>query len=228
VVGANASTLALIDSARDDAAVAVWLLPLAWTPVGVAIGDRRESADVPLPGLYDWIDRAFPADDERSFVASMRDLELLLRVGWSSSLPQRLDESSVINLEDLPDELVDALARPPVELVQCAACRRLCVRDEFVWKEKQLCAWDFHAQVFGKRGPWREGLYEERHFASLPACAYVVPGLLDELGVAVLMSLGELDEPACRRLVEALLQGDPARAHMAVSTGSGLVVLREA
>lgn len=228
VVGANASTLALIDSANGDAAVAVWLLPLAWTPIGVALGDRRERAEVPLAGLYDWIDRTFPADQEQSFVASMRDLELLVRIGWTSSLPDSLSESSIVNVEDLPDELVEALARSPVALVQCAACRRLCVRDDFVWKEKQLCAWDFHAQVFGKRGPWREGSYEERHFASLPGCAYVVPELLAELGVELLMTLGNLEQPASRQVVDVLLQSDPARAHMAVSTESGFVVLREA
>ncbi len=71
--------------------------------------------------------------------------------------------------------------------MQCAACRRLCVRDDFVWKEKQLCAWDYHAQVFGKRGPWHNGPYEERHFETLPACAYVAVGLLGELGVELVL-----------------------------------------
>ena len=64
--------------------------------------------------------------------------------------------------------------------MQCAACRRLCVRDDFVWKEKQLCAWDYHAQVFGRRGPWHDGAYEERHFETLPSVRVRGAGLLLE------------------------------------------------
>ena len=137
----------------------------------------RTSA-IPLAGLFDWIDRTFPPEDEHAFVAPMRDLDLLARIGWNAPLPESSTTQNVVNLDDLPEEVADGLAQPPCTLVQCAACRRLCVRDEFVWKEKQLCAWDYHAQVFGKRGPWHDGIYEDRHFETLPACAYVAPPLL--------------------------------------------------
>jgi hypothetical protein len=192
------------------------------------MGTDPQEVGLPLSGLIDWIDRTFPADDEHAFVASMRDLELLTRIGWDAPLPQPLGERSVINVEDLPDEVADALAHPPVALVACSACRRLCVRDDFMWKEKQLCAWDYHAQVFGRRGPWREGAYETRHFETLPSCAYVAPELLAELRVDVLLTVAEISDSAAHSIVNALLEGDAGRSHMAVKTASGFVVLREA
>jgi len=157
----------------------------------------------------------------------MRDVELLARIGWNAPLPEPLDDRAVLNVEDLPDEITDALAHPAVALVQCAACRRLCVRDDFVWKEKQLCAWDYHAQVFGRRGPWRDGTYEERHFETLPSCAYVVPELVTELGVEVLLTTGALTAPAASAVVNTMLASDPGRAHMAVRTAGGIVILGE-
>ena len=83
---------------------------------------------------------------------------------------------------------------------QCAACRRLCVRDDFVWKEKQLCAWDYHAQVFGKRGPWHEGRVRG---ASLRNAAVVRVRrrrrCSDELGVEPVLRLGALLDDATER-----------------------------
>jgi hypothetical protein len=193
----------------------------------LALGETRQEVAVPLNGLFDWIDRTFPADDDYAFVASVRDLELLIRTGWHSPYPQELDDRSVLNIEDIPDEIANALAQPPVPVVQCAACRRLCIRDDFIWKEKQLCAWDYHAQVFGKRGPWREGIYEERHFETLPSCAYVAPRLLTELGVDVLLTVAELSAPAVQAIVNRVLEIDPARSYMAVKTADAVVVLRE-
>jgi hypothetical protein len=226
VLGANASTLAVVNSLKGDK-IAAQLIALAWTPLGIAVGEGRQEVGIPLAGLFDWVERTFPPEDEQAFVASMRDVELLARVGWDSPFPERLDDRSVLNVEDLPDELADALARPPGALVQCGACRRLCVRDDFTWKEKQLCAWDYHAQVFGKRGPWREGSYEARHFETLPACAYLAPDLLEELGVEVLLAVAEFDEPATQAIVDTLLEHDRAHSHMAVRTASGITVLRE-
>jgi hypothetical protein len=204
------------------------LVPLAWTPLGIALGNTRRAVGLSLAGLFDWIDRTFSADDEHAFIAPLRDLELLARIEWNAPFPETFDERSVVNLDDLPDDLAAALAQSPETLVQCTACRRLCVRDDFVWKEKQLCAWDYHAQVFGKRGPWRDGLYEPRHFETLPACGYVVPELLGELGVEVLMTVRELSGTPSPALVNALLESDAERPHMAVRSNAGLVVLREA
>ncbi|MBV8600412.1 MAG: hypothetical protein JO359_02485, partial [Candidatus Eremiobacteraeota bacterium] len=146
VVGGNASTLGFVNSLKGEK-ISAHLVPVAATPLGVELGTSRKQVSIASSSLFEWIDRTFPAGDERAFVASMRDVELLARVEWEAPLPEVLDERSVINIEDLPDEIVAALAHPPVEVVQCATCRRLCVRDEFVWNERQLCAWDFHAQV---------------------------------------------------------------------------------
>jgi len=208
--------------------IAARLIPLAWTPLGTSVGNAPQVVHVPFEGLLDWIDRTFPLDDEHAFAASTRDLELLARIGWTAPLPEAIGTNNVLNLEDLPEDVVAALAHPPETLVQCAACRRLCVRDHFVWKEKQLCAWDFHAQVFGKRGPWHEGPYEERHFDTLPTCAYIAVSLLAELGVEPILRLGALPESVERELVNDVLSAEPSRPHMAVRTDGGFTVLREA
>jgi hypothetical protein len=203
------------------------LVPVAWTPIGVAIGDSMQNVGIALAGLFDWVDRTFPPEDERAFIAPMRDIELLARIAWESQLPERIVEESVLNIEDVPEEIADGLAHPPLPIVQCAACRRLCVRDDFVWREKQLCAWDYHAQVFGKRGPWRTGAYEAHHFETLPACGYVAPPLLSETDADVVLVTGAIDEFIAQAVVNTLLDADPRRAHMAVRTGEGFTVLRE-
>jgi len=236
VLGGNATTLAVVNGfppvasgqGSDAESITARLIPLAWTPLGIAVGDTRQEVGIPLSGLFDWMDRTFPPEDEHAFVAPVRDVELLARIGWNAGLPERIDESNVVNVEDLPEELVEALGEPPATLVQCAACRRLCVLDDFVWKEKQLCAWDYHAQVFGKRGPWHDGAYEERHFATLPSCAYVAPPLLAERGAEAVLTVNAVAESVAAAIVNALLEGDPGRPHMAVRTQGGLTVLREA
>jgi len=211
-----------------DGGIVARLIPIARTPAGIAVGENRQEARVPLEGLFDWIDRTFAPEDEHAFVASIRDLELLARIGWESAFPDDFDEGSVLNAEDLPDDVAEGLAHPPVTLVQCSACRRLCVNGEFAWKDKQLCAWDYHAQVFGRRGPWHEGTYEERHFETLPACAYVAEPLLVELGVKPVLMGVDVEETTARAVVNAVLQADPARPYMAVRTAIGICVLREA
>ena len=235
MLGGNATTLAVVNgfplgtpAKASTEPVTARLIPLAWTPLGVTVGDSRQDVAVPLAGLFDWMDRTFPPEDEHAFVAPLRDVELLSRIGWNAPLPERIDESNVINVEDLPEEIVDALAQPPAALVQCAACRRLCVSGDFVWKEKQLCAWDFHAQVFGRRGPWHDGPYEERHFATLPACAYVALPLLAERRVEAVLTVGAVAESVAAAVVNALLAAEGGRPHMVVRTQGSLTVLREA
>jgi hypothetical protein len=192
------------------------------------IGEGRQNVGIALSGVIDWVDRTFAPEDEHSFIAPVRDIELLARVEWHAPLPERLDEDAVINVDDLPEEVAEGLGHLPAAIVQCAACRRLCVRDEFVWKERQLCAWDYHAQVFGKRGPWRDGAYEERHFATLSTCAYVAPALLTQLGVEVVLALDNVEEATARAVVNSLLDVDAGRAHLAVRTAEqGIRVLRE-
>jgi hypothetical protein len=227
-LGGNSSTLAFVNSFRPESgAITARLLPIAWTPLGVVLGDTWQNVGVALAALMDWVDKTFSPEDERSFVAPMRDIELLARVQWHSIVPERLDEAVFINAEDIPDEIMESLAHPPAQIVQCAACRRLCVRDEFVWKEKQLCAWDFHAQAFGKRGPWRNGPYEERHFETLPSCAYVAPGLLAELNVQAVLATANIDAAVARGAINLLLEADPSSAHLAVRIEDGFTLLRE-
>jgi hypothetical protein len=231
VLGGNGTTLAAANSlvaSEPGRIVTVRLIPLAWTPLGIAVGDTRQDVGVPLAGLLDWIDRTFSAEDDQAFIVPTHDLDLLARVGWNAPLPDSIRSENVINLDDLPEEVADGLAQPAVSLVQCATCRRLCVRDDFVWKEKQLCAWDYHSQVFGKRGPWQTGVYEDRHFATLPECAYVAPPLLVELGVEAILTVGGVAEETGRAMVNALLEGEPGRSHMAIRADGGLTVLREA
>lgn len=228
MLGGSGSTLGFINSFRTDAgAITARLVPLAWTPVGVVIGESWQNVGIALTNLLDWVDRTFPPEDERAFVAPMRDIELLARVQWHADLPEALSDEAVLNIEDVPEEIADGLAHPTAPIVQCAACRRLCVRDEFVWKEKQLCAWDFHAQVFGKRGPWHNGAYEERYFETLPACAYVAPPILSEMGVDVVLATGEIPDGVAQQMINLLLSSEPERAYMAVRSGGGFSVLRE-
>jgi hypothetical protein len=233
-LGGNGSTLAVTNSFRPvtrgekpGTIITATLISLAATPAGVIAGTTRQEVGIPLDGIADWIDRTFPAEDELAFVGSLRDVELLVRVAWESPFPETLDERALLNLEDLPDDVAQALANPAKELATCATCRQLCVRDEFVWKEKQLCAWDYHDQVFGKRGPWRQGPYEARHFETVPSCAYVVTPLLDKLGVEEILALNNVEPDAAIALVNALLAHDAARAQMAVRTAVGFSVLRE-
>jgi hypothetical protein len=229
VLGGNGSTLAVVNSFRaEGGAITARLVPVAWTPAGVVVGDTWQNVGIALAGLFDWVDRTFPPEDERAFIAPMRDIELLARIAWEAPLPETIDESSVLNIEDVPEDIADGLAHPPAPVVQCAACRRLCVREEFVWKEKQLCAWDYHTQIFGKRGPWRNGAYEERHFETLPQCAYVAPPLLADTAVDVVLTVSEVDETTAAAMINVLLDADPQRPYMAVRTAAGgFTVLRE-
>jgi hypothetical protein len=228
VLGGSGSTLGFINSFRTEGgAITARLVPLAWTPIGVVIGESWQNAQISLGGLLDWVDRTFPPEDERAFVAPMRDVELLARVQWHADLPEQLSDENVLNIEDVPEEIADGLAHPPAPIVQCAVCRRLCVCNDFVWKEKQLCAWDYHTQVFGKRGPWHDGPYESRHFETVPACAYVAPPLLLEMGVDVVLATGEIPDASAQAMINLLLEAERGRAYMAVRSGGGYSVLRE-
>lgn len=228
VLGGNASMLAFTSSfqAGSDSIVAR-LVPLAQTPLGIVAGTAWQNVTIALANLLNWIDSTFPSEDETAFIAPVRDVELLARIGWHAQTPERLDDGTVLNLEDLPEGVIEALAHAPEALVQCGSCRRLCVRDHFVWKERQLCAWDYHKQVFGKRGPWHSGSYEERHFATLPGAAYVAPPLLDEAGVDVTLAVAGVDEAVAHDLLNAVLRAAPERSHLAVRTPDGYMLLRE-
>ena len=225
VLGGNASTLAFVSSLRPEKGqVTAWLVPLAWTPVGVTLGEGWQRVSIAADNIGGWVDSTFPAEDERSFVTPLRDLEMLLRVGWHADVPEKILETHLVNPEDVPE---DGIEHPVEPLTQCAVCRRMCVRDHFAWNDRQLCAWDFHATVFGKRGPWHDGAYEERFFETLPRAAYVAPGLLTELDVAPVLSVADLPEDRMRALVNLAIGEGDASAYLAVRTDDGLTVLRE-
>lgn len=228
VLGGNASTLAFVTSLRADApSLTAQLVPIAQTPIGTVAGNTWQNVTLAMANLLDWLDKTFAPEDERAFVAPLRDIELLARINWQADPPDRLDENAVLNIEDLPEEIADALAHPAEPLVQCGACRRLCVRDHFVWREKQLCAWDYHRQVFGKRGPWHSGAYETRYFETLPLAAYVAPPLLEEAGVDVVLAVAGIDDAVAQEVLNVALARDAARAYLAVRTPDGYTLLRE-
>ncbi len=231
ILGGSATTLAFVSSFRAESAkhavVVTRLVPLAQTPIGVVVGDTWQSVTVASASLLDWVDQTFPSDDEHAFVAPAREIELLARVRWHAPMPEKLNEGTVVNIEDVPEDVAEALLHDAEPIVQCAACRRLCVRDHFVWKERQLCAWDYHQTVFGKRGPWHGGPYENRHFETLPTAAYVAPALAADAGADVILAVGGIDDAVAREAINALLSADAQRAHMAVRTPDGYTLLRE-
>ena len=228
VLGGNASTLAFVSSLRVDAAsVTAHLVPIAQTPIGTVAGDAWQNVTIATANLLDWLDKTFPPEDERAFISPLRDIELLARINWQAEPPSRLDDASVLNIEDVPEEIADALVHAPEPVVQCTACRRLCVRDHFVWREKQLCAWDYHRQVFGKRGPWHSGAYEPRHLETIPFAAYVAPPLLEEAGVDVVLALAGMDDAIAHDVLNVVLSRDESHAYLAVRTPDGYTLLRE-
>jgi hypothetical protein len=228
VLGGNGSTLAFVSSLRaDNKQVSAWLVPLAWTPIGVTIGEGWQRVSIASDNIGGWVDQTFPPDDERAFVTPLRDLEMLLRTGWHAENPERLSEGTLVNPEDVPEDVLDGIAQTPEVLTQCAICRRMCVRDHFVWNERRLCAWDYHATVFGKRGPWRSEPYPDRLFETVPDCAYVAPGLLDEVGAEPILAVAGLPEDLMRELVNTTIGSDATAAYLAVRTDDGLTLLRE-
>jgi hypothetical protein len=213
--------------AAENNQVTAWLVPLAWTPVGVVLGENWQRVGIAADNVAGWTDQTFEPSDERSFVSSSRELDLLARVGWSADVPETLTERAIVNPDDLPEDILDGLSHPPEALVQCAICRRTCVRDDFVWNERRLCAWDYHATVFGKRGPWRDAPYEERLWATIPQAAFVAGPLLDEVGVDAILAIDGLDDALAQRLLNDAIAGDTGHAHLAVRTSGGYTLLRE-
>ena len=101
VLGGNASTLVFVSSLRPEKGqVTAWLVPLAWTPAGVSIGEGWQRVSIAADNIGGWVDQTFPAEDERSFVTPLRDLEMLLRVGWHAEVPESLSESLLVNPEE--------------------------------------------------------------------------------------------------------------------------------
>ena len=228
ILGGNASTLAFTSSlVPEGRQVTAWLVPMAWTPIGVVLGENWQRVGIAADNLAGWTDQTFDPGDERSFVSSLRELDLLARIGWSAPVPEALADAVVVNLDDVPEDVLDALAHPAEALVQCALCRRTCVRDHFVWNERRLCAWDYHATVFGKRGPWRDAPYEERLFETLPRAAYVAGPLLAAVGVDAVLAIDGLDDALARRLVNETIAADPGHSYLAARTSGGYTVLRE-
>ncbi|HTV73171.1 MAG TPA: hypothetical protein VME66_05670 [Candidatus Acidoferrales bacterium] len=228
ILGGNGTTLAFTTELDSQARqISASLVPLAWTPTGVVIGDLRQRVSVAADNIGGWLDQTFTPEDEHAFIAPLHDVELLMRTGWKAEAPETLTDETVVNPEDVPEDVLEGLSLPPATLVQCAICRRTCVRDQFVWNERQLCAWDYHATVFGRRGPWRNEPYEERYFETLPRAAYVAAPLLEEDGVETVLAVQRLDETAMRELVNVAITHGNGQPCLAVRTDEGLVVLRE-
>lgn len=228
MLGGNTTTLAYASDFRAERnLVAATLVPLAWTPMGAVVGADRQGVQLAADNLSSWLDQTFPPEDDHSFVASLRDLEMLRRIGWYARDGDRLSDDTILNPQDVPEDLLDALAAPQQALVPCAVCRRTCVKDHFVWNERQLCAWDHCAAVFGKRGPWRGVPYEDRFFITLPQAAYLTPPLLDELNVEVIAMFRGLEEPHLRELVNRTIASGGEASYLAVRIADGYTLLRE-
>ncbi|MBC5809439.1 MAG: hypothetical protein GIW95_01060 [Candidatus Eremiobacteraeota bacterium] len=227
VLGGNAGTLAFVSSLRaNNKQVTAWLVPLAWTPIGAVVGDGWQRVNVAADNLPGWVDQTFPHEDERAFVTPLRDVEMLQRSGWHADAPEKLTEQAILNPEDVPEDVLDAISHDPEPLTQCAVCRRTCVRDHFAWNERQLCAWDYHATVFGKRGPWRNEPYEERLFETLPNVPYIAPALLDDAHVEPVLAAASLPEDLMRTLINQTIAAEKGD-YLAVRTDDGLTLLRE-
>jgi len=228
VLGGNASTLAFTSSfVPEKRQLLIWLVPLAWTPIGVVQGEAWQKVSIASDNLAGWTDETFSAQDEHAFVTSLRDVELLTRIGWTAETPAKLDETLIVNPDEMPEDVLDALTVPAEILVSCQVCRRTCVRDHFVWNERQLCAWDYHALVFGRRGPWRDEPYEERLWETIPRPKYIAPHLLEEQNVDLVLSLDGVDETLGRRLIDELMRAGGGRPCIAAHVDTGLMLLRE-
>jgi hypothetical protein len=227
-LGGNSTTLACTSSLQGDQRhITVSLLPLAWTPAGVAFGDLRQKVTIAADNVTSWLDQTFAPDDQHAFIAPLRDIDLLVRTNWCAQAPDTFTEEMLLNPEDVPEDVLDGFSRPPVPLTQCAVCRRTCVRDDFPWNERQLCAWDYHATVFGRRGPWRDQPYEEHRFETLPQAAYVAAPLLEEIDVEPVLVVAGFPEATMRTLVNTAIAQAPGSSYLAVRTPEGLTLLRE-
>jgi hypothetical protein len=82
--------------------------------------------------------------------------------------------------------------------------------------------------VFGRRGPWRVGAYDDRYFETLPQAAYVAPPLLAELQIDVVLAVMGVAEDVARRVINTVLESEGSVAHLAVRTTDGYTLLREA
>ncbi|MDE2571039.1 MAG: hypothetical protein KGM44_00785 [bacterium] len=228
VVGGGEHLLAFVTQASGEKGqLPVVMVPLAWTPVGVAVGEAWQRVLVDEGNVGGWVDQTFVPEDERAFVSPLGELELLRRIGWKDAVPERLSEELILNLGDLPEDVAEALESPMVAITRCAVCRRSCVQHDFVWQERQLCAWDWHRALFGRRGPWRTEPYNRMQFSGTPRAGYIVPALAEEAGAETLMLLGRIDPELAYDVVTTLMQRLGDGSYITVSTDNGWVLLRE-
>ncbi|TAM76778.1 hypothetical protein EPN44_04560 [bacterium] len=228
VLGGGEHMLAFVTQASGDKGqLPVVMVPLAWSPLGVVVGEGWQRVLVDEDNVSGWVDQTFVPEDERAFLAPLGELDLLRRIGWKDEVPDRLSEEQILNLGDLPEDVIEALGSPMLPIARCAACRRSCVKDEFIWQERQLCAWDWHRSVFGRRGPWRTDAYNRVQFSDIPAAGYVVPPLAEEAGAETLMLLGRVDPELAYDAVSMLVERLGDGSYITVSTDTGWVLLRE-
>jgi hypothetical protein len=81
--------------------------------------------------------------------------------------------------------------------------------------------------VFGKRGPWRDGPYEERFWDTIPHAAYVAGPLLHDVSVDAVLAIEGLDDELAHRLINEAIAADAEHPHLAVNTSGGYTLLRE-
>ena len=111
MLGGNASTLALVNSFRTESrrqAITARLVPLAWTPIGVVVGDTWQNVGIALDEPL----RLGRPDLSARGRARVRRADARHRAARAHPVgmrrcPKRIDEGAVLNIEDVPEEVAD-------------------------------------------------------------------------------------------------------------------------
>ena len=157
----------------------------------------------------------------------MRDLELLARIGWSAKRRPSSTKTLLSIRDDCPKMFWKRSTHPAETLIQCAICRRTCVRDHFVWNERRLARGtttrSFSAGADrGAKSPTKNGLWD-----TLPIPNTSRPTCSTSRHVDLVLSLGGIDEALARRIINEVIAPSGAVAYLAARVEDGFMLLRE-
>ncbi len=228
VLGGNASTLAFTSSlVPENRQVTAWLVPLAWTPIGVVLGENWQRVGIAADNVASWTDSTFDPSDERSFVSSLRDLELLARVGWTASVPETLTEDVVVNADDVPEDILDAFStrRNRSCRARSAVAR---ARASSSCGTSAACARGITTRPSSESAGRGAKRRTKNGCGRRSRTPHTWPArLLDDVGVDAVLAIDGLDDALAHRLINEAIAADTAHAHLAVRTSSGYTLLRE-
>ena len=218
------STLALVNS-RSLRSVNVFRF--AWTPMGVVLGRGPAKSRRPA-GRALRLDRSHFSGRRRSSVRRpLRDLELLLRVGWNSPFPEALDERSVLNVEETPEELARGARRD--RLPRSCSARRAggSAYATISYGKRNNSALGIITRrcsenaVPGTRATTRSGT-SKRCPRALTSC-----GAARRAGRRSRARPRQVSEATAYTLIKALLENEPVALAHGGAHARGLMVLRE-